>query len=191
MTDLIEAVHTANGALCEFQMRWDIDGDYIRCRKCKQPQLSTYANEAFMHAEKCRNDPVRETHPWITYLTLLAPIAAHLNVTAWNTRPALLMDAGDGAAALALLSRMRFACGDNGLRMQDELEEYLRELARDAARYRWLRAEHAVNSPLAHVCGKQNGDRECGEWVNTASPESLDAAIDAAMHAPGGAGGWS
>lgn len=63
--------------------------------------------------------------------------------------------------------------------------------AEDAARYRWLRAEHAVNSPLAHVCWKQNGDRECGEWVNTASPESLDAAIDAAMHAPGGAGGGS
>lgn len=52
--------------------------------------------------------------------------------------------------------------------------------AGDAARYRWLRAEHAVNSPLAHVCWKRNDNRQCGDWVNTASPDSLDAAIDAA-----------
>lgn len=42
-------------------------------------------------------------------------------------------------AALALLSRMRFACGDNGKRMQDELEEYLRGLKLDAERYRFIR----------------------------------------------------
>ena len=66
-------------------------------------------------------------------------------------------------AALALLSRMRFACGDNGKRMQDELEEYLRELRRDAERYRWLR-EYDVDSYLA--------------WGKL---ERLDAAIDAAM----------
>lgn len=53
--------------------------------------------------------------------------------------------------------------------------------ALDAARYRWLRAEHGVINPLAHVTWKQNGDRNCGEWVNTASPDSLDRAIDAAM----------
>lgn len=40
----------------------------------------------------------------------------------------------DAGAALALLSRMRWACGDNGKRMQDELEDYLRGLAKDAAR---------------------------------------------------------
>ena len=44
----------------------------------------------------------------------------------------------ESTAALALLSRMRFACGDNGKRMQDELEEYLRELKRNAERYLWL-----------------------------------------------------
>jgi len=45
----------------------------------------------------------------------------------------------EAIAAFDLLSRMRFACGDNGKRMQDELEEYLRGLKRDAERYRWLR----------------------------------------------------
>lgn len=43
-------------------------------------------------------------------------------------------------AALDLLSRMRFACGDNGKRMQDELEAYLRELREDADRLDWLDA---------------------------------------------------
>lgn len=43
----------------------------------------------------------------------------------------------ESAAALALLSRMRFACGDNGTRMQDELEQYLRNLKRDAERFRF------------------------------------------------------
>lgn len=46
----------------------------------------------------------------------------------------------DAGSALALLSRMRWACGDNGLRMQDELEDYLRGLAQDAARIDWIGA---------------------------------------------------
>lgn len=40
--------------------------------------------------------------------------------------------ADDAASALDLLSRIRFALGDNGTRMQDELLEYCREL-RDSA----------------------------------------------------------
>lgn len=61
-----------------------------------------------------------------------------------------------------------------------------RQEGEDAERYRWLRAEHAVNSPLAHVCWKQDYNRQCGDWVNTASPDSLDAAIDAARSGGGG-----
>jgi hypothetical protein len=49
---------------------------------------------------------------------------------------------------------------------------------RDAARYRWLRAEHDRVNPSCHLSWKMNGDRGCGEWVNTAI---LDAAIDAAI----------
>ena len=58
----------------------------------------------------------------------------------------------------------------------------------DAERYRWLRAEHAVRSPLAHVCWKRNDDRECGDWVNTSGPDQLDTAIDSAMQQGGGGG---
>lgn len=69
-------------------------------------------------------------------------------------------------AALALLSRMRFACGDNGTRMQDELEEYLRELRRDAERYRWLRDEAFLAAATRIV---------------QMLPGHMDAEIDAAM----------
>lgn len=73
----------------------------------------------------------------------------------------------DAGSALALLSRMRFACGDNGLRMQDELEDYLRALAKDAARYRWLR---------------EGGLYRVGfDSTGSVSLSVLDSAIDAAM----------
>lgn len=83
----------------------------------------------------------------------------------------------ESTAALALLARMRAACGDNGTRMQDELEEYLRKLRADAERYRWLR-DHCRHS----------AEHWGGRWsivVEGRSPEdhdiSFDAAIDAAM----------
>lgn len=53
------------------------------------------------------------------------------------------MDNDESISALVLLSRMRFACGDNGLRMQDELEEYLRGLKRDSDELEALKAEIA------------------------------------------------
>lgn len=53
----------------------------------------------------------------------------------------------DEAGAFDLLARMRFACGDNGARMQDELETYLRELKLDAERYRALRFAYLAQSP--------------------------------------------
>ena len=55
------------------------------------------------------------------------------------------MPRDDASAALGLLARMRFACGDNGKRMQGELEEYLRELKRNSDELKALRsAIHAV-----------------------------------------------
>lgn len=75
--------------------------------------------------------------------------------------------ATDAGAALGLLVRMRFACGDNGKRMQDELEDYLRGLAKDAGRYRWLR-----DGGLYRVGFDSTGG---------VSLSVLDSAIDAAM----------
>jgi hypothetical protein len=51
-------------------------------------------------------------------------------------------------------------------------------LALDAARYRWIRAEHALQYPVAAVVWKRNNDRTGHEWVNSCGPDSLDAAID-------------
>ena len=88
----------------------------------------------------------------------------------------------ESTAALALLSRMRFACGDNGARMQDELEEYLRELKRDAERYRWLRDD----VPWLLTSGS-DGTRITAYMmgINIASigpySDEFDEAIDAAM----------
>lgn len=73
-------------------------------------------------------------------------------------------------AALALLSRMRFACGDNGLRMQDELEEYLRELKRNADRYTRLR--HKL------TCGSFTAAEELAVLAAKSVGE-IDAAVDA------------
>ena len=65
-----------NGALCDFSTRWKMDGDYIRCRTCKRPQLTSYGDNDFPHASDCRdrNSPTMERRPWQTYVALLAPL---------------------------------------------------------------------------------------------------------------------
>lgn len=44
----------------------------------------------------------------------------------------------DTSALVHLLTDIRFASGDCGRRMQDELVEYIRELRRDADRMDWI-----------------------------------------------------
>lgn len=89
----------------------------------------------------------------------------------------------ESIAALALLSRMRFACGDNGKRMQDELEEYLRELKCDAKRYRWLRIKCGL-VPSAFGIG-QVAMTLAGS-TDERDAKRLDAHIDAAMNGANG-----
>lgn len=49
------------------------------------------------------------------------------------------LEASRESACVMLVADIRFACGDNGKRMQPELVEFIRDLAADAARYQWLR----------------------------------------------------
>lgn len=79
----------------------------------------------------------------------------------------------ESAAALALLSRMRFACGDNGVRMQDELEQYLRDLKRDAERYRNFRRKVCIVGDSFHILNIRP------TYVAPDAAIELDSAIDA------------
>lgn len=83
----------------------------------------------------------------------------------------------EAIAAFDLLSRMRFACGDDGKRMQDELEEYLRELRKDAERYRWLR-EHFR---FANDSMRELWFDPVLEPNDSGVPDDLDQEIDRAM----------
>jgi predicted RNase H-like nuclease (RuvC/YqgF family) len=80
----------------------------------------------------------------------------------------------------------RDSCEDRADRI-DRLGESVQRLTAerdalraDAERYRWLRSEHARHDPICHLMWKRNGDRSCGEWVNTAV---LDTSIDLARAA--------
>lgn len=94
--------------------------------------------------------------------------------------------------ALQLVAELRLAIGDGGRRMQPELIEHVRQITKDAERYRWLRAEHL---------GCDDGDGwlsasfECDQHYNLLTPDqrrsALDAAIDAAMKADALPGGGS
>ena len=51
------------------------------------------------------------------------------------------LEAAREDACVALVADIRFACGDNGKRMQPELVEFIRGLAEDAERLDWLDAQ--------------------------------------------------
>jgi hypothetical protein len=71
-----QALNAMNDALCSFSNRWRLDGDYIRCRICRRPQITNYRHSAFPHAEGCRAAARVEPHPWLTLLELLRPLYA-------------------------------------------------------------------------------------------------------------------
>ncbi len=70
-----EAVAEANGKLCSSSMRWELDGDYMRCRVCQRPQLTSFARYPFPHDDGCKGAQGHEPHPWITFVRLLAPLS--------------------------------------------------------------------------------------------------------------------
>lgn len=73
----VDGAHDMNSALCDFQRRWRLDGDYLRCRSCHRPQLAGYADNPFPHAADCLpGKHHRETHPWRIFLSILGPLTA-------------------------------------------------------------------------------------------------------------------
>lgn len=83
---------------------------------------------------------------------------------------------------LHLIAEIRHACGDNGKRMQDELVEYVGEMAKDAGRYQWLRGlPKGINhhGMMIQICKHRAPPND---WVvDTVRREWMDEAIDAAM----------
>lgn len=69
-------LHQMNSALCDFSMRWTLDGDYLRCRKCKRPIIASRADMPFSHASGCKAASTSEPHPWRVLARLLAPLTA-------------------------------------------------------------------------------------------------------------------
>jgi len=83
-------------------------------------------------------------------------------------------------AVEARLAEASALISSQGIRLMeaDDVAARLAEAERDAARYRWLRAEHILVGPLMCVLVKYGMDRNSSDWVNVVS---LDDAIDTAM----------
>ena len=82
-------------------------------------------------------------------------------------------------AAMGWLTSLRWASGDRGERMLPELVTHIEGLAKDAARYRWLRDESLSIDGLAPAAVITDGSmiRQCLEG------RDLDDEIDTAMAA--------
>ena len=54
----------ASGTLNDLAGFFQIDGDYMRCRKCKRPQIVTCGHEDFQHRAGCLNKGRAPPRPW-------------------------------------------------------------------------------------------------------------------------------
>ena len=50
--------------LNDFADRWELNGDCIRCRKCKRQQHTSWALHDFQHVSGCKNRDTAERNPW-------------------------------------------------------------------------------------------------------------------------------
>lgn len=69
-----DALHHMNNALCQFARRWRVDGDYVRCSKCKRAHIASEADMDFVHSAGCTNAGKVEAKPWRTLLSILSPL---------------------------------------------------------------------------------------------------------------------
>lgn len=69
-----ETIYRMNHALCDFAVRWVLDGDYLRCKKCKRPHIASAIDRPFEHAEGCKLAATAEEFPWQSLLRILRPI---------------------------------------------------------------------------------------------------------------------
>lgn len=72
--DTEQVRHKMNADLCAFYMRWEAHGDYLRCRKCRRPQIASYAEKGFPHAAGCKAVGNVEQRPWLALVELMRPL---------------------------------------------------------------------------------------------------------------------
>lgn len=65
--------------LIDFADRWEVDGDYIRCRACNRPQQVSYMHHDFPHASHCTKGDA-ERNPWKTLGSLITAQMAKAKV---------------------------------------------------------------------------------------------------------------
>lgn len=75
MAEQISNLTAINNDLCDFSSRWSHDGDYMRCRGCKRPQMTNFMDMDFPHAASCRVAGVVDPHPWRRYLEIMERLA--------------------------------------------------------------------------------------------------------------------
>lgn len=65
-----------NDLLCDFALRWKLNGDWLTCKKCKHNHIASKADQSFYHNMDCKGIGAFETHPWSTLVSILSPLYA-------------------------------------------------------------------------------------------------------------------
>lgn len=102
--------HKMNADLCAFYMRWEADGDYLRCRKCKRPQIASYAEKGFPHAAGCKAVGNVEQRPWLALIELMRPLIGSAAPAAGDARDAERLDFLANHGAYVAWSKDRECC---------------------------------------------------------------------------------
>lgn len=70
MTDQPITTDLQVNALIDFADRWEMDGDYIRCKHCQRPQQISWMHHDFPHLAWCHNIG-KDMNPWKTLAGLI------------------------------------------------------------------------------------------------------------------------
>lgn len=63
--------NVTNDLLMIFGNRWKLEGDWLRCRRCRRPHIASKADQEFSHRSGCIAEGNVETHPWLRLRDIL------------------------------------------------------------------------------------------------------------------------
>ncbi len=91
------------------------------------------------------------------------------------------LEAAQEGACIKLLTDIRWACGDEGKRMQPELVEFIRALREDAERWQFVRGQSPATIRVdGNMRGSGLPDGLAPGYYRANTAEELDATIDQA-----------